>query len=233
MMCCEWQRTDEKPDPWQFRRWESFTILWFCEFATFSFERVILPTQSKISPRGGQMVRSVSLGISSPCLAVSVHTWRRADASSRRTTNRRKTRPVKFQNMARLYDFTNLWFYDFRFRSSNFTRSKQDKISPRGGQMTRSAQLGFSFLVMSGCKYRYMGARRRCVAKDHEPPKTRSVEVRKMESFYDFMILRIYDFMTFASYRVILLTQNKISPCGGQMARSASLGFPSACHVWL
>ena len=52
------------------------------------------------------------------------------------------------------------------------------------------------FLVMSGCKYPYMETRRSCVAKDREQKKNQTIGIPEDGEFYDFTILRIYDFMT-------------------------------------
>ena len=141
--------------------------------------------------RTGDQVGLIEFFLS--CLAVSIHTCRRADDVSRRTTNRRKPRPAKVQKAGWIYDFydfMNLWFYDSPFWSSNFTHS--NKISPCGGQMARSVSLSF----FSPCLdvYRYMEKRRSCFAHDHEPTVNPTRESSEDGSFtilwfYEFMIL--------------------------------------------
>ena len=181
--------TREISEDGSFLRFYDFTNLWFYDFrfwaSNFTHSK---QDKSMWRPDGQVGLIGFLLGLSR--LAVSIDTWRRANAASRRTAHRRKPDPRKFRirEVLRFYDFMNLWFYDFRFRSSNITRSEQDKSMWRP-----DGQVGLVeyFRGMSGCKYPYVAAPRMCRAWQRTDEKTDPWNFRRWEvlRFYDFMIL--------------------------------------------
>ena len=95
----EWPRTDGKPDTRKFRRravlrFYYFMDLRFCDFRFWS-TNFTHSKQDKSMWRPDDQVDIIEFFLVLSCLDVSIDTWGRGDAVSRRTTNRRRNRPLE------------------------------------------------------------------------------------------------------------------------------------------
>ena len=148
-----------------------------------------------------------------PCLVMSVRMYRYLETrwwvtSGHVLANKPPRR--KIRKWVKLYDFTNLWFYDFLIWASNLRAQKKGRRCD--GQFC-FMEFRTPFPVWGRVRI-LRNALKRCRQSKCLYAKLPQWKFRRRwVKVYDFTILWIYEFATFSFEWVILIFRKKISPC--------------------